>query len=99
MAAGGKLTRRELAEDVVDGVDRLHAGGRVLEWARVDAPRAHVDELAQPERGLELVAALTVQDHAVRGRAAMRPGKGAPDAEERAAAGHEVAHRGHQLQH
>src|SRR5690242_12289438 len=40
-----------------------------LKWARVAAPCGHVDELAQPERGLELVAAFTLQDHAERGRA------------------------------
>src|SRR3954471_29150 len=83
MASGGKLTRGELAEDVVDGVDRLHGGGGVLEWARVDASRAHVDELAQSERGLELVAVFTVQEHAERGCAAMRPPEGSP-ARERA---------------
>ena len=99
MASGGKLTRRESAQDVVDGVDRLHGGARILERARVDAPRGHVDELAQPERGLEFMAAFTVQDHAERGGAAMRLPKGALDTEERAAPGHEVAHCGHELQH
>ena len=71
MASGGKLTPREPAEDVVDGVDRLHGGGRVLKRARVDAPRGHVDELAQSERGLEFVAAFTLQDHAARDRVAI----------------------------
>src|SRR4051795_13188377 len=99
MASGGKLTRGKPAEDVVDGVDRLHGGGRVLERTRVDTPRGHVDELAQPERRLELVAAFTVQDHAESGRAAMRLRKGAQHTEERAAAGHEVPDRGHELQH
>ena len=83
----------------MDGVDRLHGGGRVLERARVDAPRAHVDELAQPERGLEFVAAFTFQDHAERSGAALRLRKGALHTEERAAPGHEIAHRGHELQH
>src|SRR4051812_50119955 len=78
MASGRKLTPGEPAKDVVDGVDRLHGGARVLERTRVDAPRGHVDELAQPERGLVLVAAFTVEDHAERGRVAARLRQGAP---------------------
>src|SRR5689334_4304354 len=99
MASGGKLARGQPAEEVVDGVDRLHGGRRVLERPGVDAPDAHVDELAQPERGLELVVAFTVQDHAERRRAALRLRKRAPHTEERAAAGHEIAQRGYELQH
>src|SRR5690348_6728194 len=99
MASGGNLTPGEPAKDVVDGVDRLHGGGRVLERTRVDAPYGNVDELAQPERGLELVAAFVVQDHAAGGSAAMRLGKRPLHAKERGAARHEVAHRGYQLEH
>src|SRR4051812_32749207 len=93
VATRGKRPPSELAERVMDAMQRLDGGGGVLGGAA----DGDVDELAHAEGGIEVVGALVVQHDELR-RVGQPGGLRAVDAQQRRVAGDEVAHARAQLE-